>query len=224
MANLFQVAKQFILQVSRLQPNSRGEIQVRLEGAAFDDLDNDGDIDLAVVSVGSPLVLLGNTGAAGHWLGVAPRPSTPGTRVTVTRTDGTVAERETIAGSSYLSGEDPRAHFGPYQQQLPGQNHPGLGLLKDVFGMLVAVAEILDMSDRIRQMILERRPSAEIKQAAREEGMTFLRDAALEKAQGLGATRVDFDFTPSGKFHPKVDTSKLEQLLPEPDQAPEGGT
>jgi len=26
------------LQVSRLQPNSRGEIQVRLENAAFDDL------------------------------------------------------------------------------------------------------------------------------------------------------------------------------------------
>ena len=37
------------------------------------------------------------------------------------------------------------------------------------------------MSDRIRQMILERRPAAEIKQAAREEGMTFLRDSALEK-------------------------------------------
>jgi type IV pilus assembly protein PilB len=44
-----------------------------------------------------------------------------------------------------------------------------------------AVAEMLDMSDRIRQMIIERRPAAEIKQAAREEGMTFLRDAALEK-------------------------------------------
>jgi type IV pilus assembly protein PilB len=44
-----------------------------------------------------------------------------------------------------------------------------------------AVAEILDMSDRIRQMIIERRPAAEIKQAAREEGMTFLRDSALEK-------------------------------------------
>jgi type IV pilus assembly protein PilB len=44
-----------------------------------------------------------------------------------------------------------------------------------------AVAELLDMSDRIRQMILERRPVAEIKQAAREEGMTFLRDSALEK-------------------------------------------
>ncbi len=45
-----------------------------------------------------------------------------------------------------------------------------------------AVAELLDMSDHIRQLILERRPSVEIKQAAREEGMTFLRDSALEKA------------------------------------------
>jgi type IV pilus assembly protein PilB len=44
-----------------------------------------------------------------------------------------------------------------------------------------AVAELLDMSDRIRQMILERRPTGEIKQAAREEGMTFLRESALEK-------------------------------------------
>jgi type II secretory ATPase GspE/PulE/Tfp pilus assembly ATPase PilB-like protein len=44
-----------------------------------------------------------------------------------------------------------------------------------------AVAELLDMSDRIRQLILERRPAAEIKQAAREEGMTFLRESALEK-------------------------------------------
>jgi type II secretory ATPase GspE/PulE/Tfp pilus assembly ATPase PilB-like protein len=44
-----------------------------------------------------------------------------------------------------------------------------------------AIAELLDMSDRIRQMILDRRPAAEIKQAAREEGMTFLREAALER-------------------------------------------
>jgi type II secretory ATPase GspE/PulE/Tfp pilus assembly ATPase PilB-like protein len=44
-----------------------------------------------------------------------------------------------------------------------------------------AVGELLDMSDRIRQMIIERRPVVELKQAAREEGMTFLRDSALEK-------------------------------------------
>ncbi len=47
-----------------------------------------------------------------------------------------------------------------------------------------AVAEMLDMSDRIRQLILERRPASELKQAAREEGMTFLRDSALEKVFG----------------------------------------
>jgi type IV pilus assembly protein PilB len=44
-----------------------------------------------------------------------------------------------------------------------------------------AIAELLDMSDRIREMILQRRPSADIKRAAKEEGMTFLREAALAK-------------------------------------------
>jgi type IV pilus assembly protein PilB len=45
----------------------------------------------------------------------------------------------------------------------------------------IAIAELLDLSDRIRGLILERRPAAEIKKAAKEEGMAFLRDAALEK-------------------------------------------
>jgi type II secretory ATPase GspE/PulE/Tfp pilus assembly ATPase PilB-like protein len=44
-----------------------------------------------------------------------------------------------------------------------------------------AIAELLDMSDRIREMILDRRPAADIKRAAKEEGMTFLREAALAK-------------------------------------------
>jgi hypothetical protein len=42
-------------------------------------------------------------------------------------------------------------------------------------------------------------------------------------AQGLGASKVDFDFAPSGAFHPEVDTSKLEQILPDPGQIREGG-
>ena len=42
-------------------------------------------------------------------------------------------------------------------------------------------------------------------------------------AQGLGAERVDFEFAPSGEFHPKVDSSKLEQILPDPGQIREGG-
>jgi len=45
----------------------------------------------------------------------------------------------------------------------------------------MAIAELLDLSDRIRGLILERRPAADIKKAAKEEGMAFLRDAALEK-------------------------------------------
>jgi type IV pilus assembly protein PilB len=45
----------------------------------------------------------------------------------------------------------------------------------------VAIAELLDLSDRIRGLILDRRPAADIKRAAREEGMKFLREAALEK-------------------------------------------
>jgi type II secretory ATPase GspE/PulE/Tfp pilus assembly ATPase PilB-like protein len=45
----------------------------------------------------------------------------------------------------------------------------------------MAIAELLDLSDRIRGLILERRPASEIKRAAKEEGMIFLRDSALSK-------------------------------------------
>jgi type IV pilus assembly protein PilB len=44
-----------------------------------------------------------------------------------------------------------------------------------------AICELLDLSDRIREMILERRPTSEIKKVAREEGMLFLRESAVEK-------------------------------------------
>ncbi len=44
-----------------------------------------------------------------------------------------------------------------------------------------AIHELLDLTDRIREMILDRRPTSEIKRAAREDGMTFLRDSAVLK-------------------------------------------
>jgi type IV pilus assembly protein PilB len=44
-----------------------------------------------------------------------------------------------------------------------------------------AICELLDLSDRIREMILEQKPSSEIKKAARDEGMTFLRESAVQK-------------------------------------------
>jgi len=46
-----------------------------------------------------------------------------------------------------------------------------------------AIHELLDLSDRIRELILDRRPSSEIKRLAREEGMTFLRESAVEKVR-----------------------------------------
>jgi len=50
-----------------------------------------------------------------------------------------------------------------------------------------AICELLDLSDRIREMILDRRPGSEVKKAAHEEGMRFLRESAVEKVL-LGLT------------------------------------
>jgi type IV pilus assembly protein PilB len=44
-----------------------------------------------------------------------------------------------------------------------------------------AICELLDLSDNIREMILDKRPTSEIKKAAREEGMRFLRESAVEQ-------------------------------------------
>jgi len=45
----------------------------------------------------------------------------------------------------------------------------------------LAIAELLDLSDEVRGMILEKRPASEIKRAAKEEGMIFLREVAVKK-------------------------------------------
>ncbi len=47
----------------------------------------------------------------------------------------------------------------------------------------IAIHELLDLTDRIRELILERRPSSEIRRAAHEEGMSFLRESALRKVR-----------------------------------------
>ena len=46
-----------------------------------------------------------------------------------------------------------------------------------------AIHELLDLSDRIREMILLKKPTSEIRRAAREEGMRFLRESALDKVR-----------------------------------------
>jgi type II secretory ATPase GspE/PulE/Tfp pilus assembly ATPase PilB-like protein len=53
-----------------------------------------------------------------------------------------------------------------------------------------AIHELLDLTDQIREMILNKRPTSEIKRAAKEDGMTFLRDSAvLKMREGITTLR-----------------------------------
>jgi type II secretory ATPase GspE/PulE/Tfp pilus assembly ATPase PilB-like protein len=45
-----------------------------------------------------------------------------------------------------------------------------------------AIAELLDLSPAMRELILERRPITQLKEAAAREGMRSLRQAALARA------------------------------------------
>jgi hypothetical protein len=81
-------------------------------GSAAADYDNDGDLDVAIGSIGGRLVLLRNEHAGGTWLEVDLVGFHPGAEITAVLPDGRRLRREVHAGSSYLSSEDPRVHFG----------------------------------------------------------------------------------------------------------------
>lgn len=81
-------------------------------GSAVADYDNDGDPDVAISTVGGPLHLLRNEQQGGRWLTVQVEENTPGVLITAVLSDGRRLLCETHAGSSYLSTEDPRCHFG----------------------------------------------------------------------------------------------------------------
>jgi Na+-translocating ferredoxin:NAD+ oxidoreductase RnfD subunit len=89
---------------SRLQVNGRG--------LAAADVGNDGREEIAINSIGGNLLLLKPTGPVGHWLDVKLSRFRPGAVVTVTLEDGRKLSQEIRAGSSYLSSEDERVHFG----------------------------------------------------------------------------------------------------------------
>ena len=92
--------------------DAAGTMRINGRGLAAADYDNDGDLDLAVNTIGGSLVLLENSAAEGNWLEVELDGFAPGTRVKVTLPDGSTLVREVRAGGSYLSSEDPRVHFG----------------------------------------------------------------------------------------------------------------
>ncbi|MEM7125821.1 MAG: ScyD/ScyE family protein [Chloroflexota bacterium] len=87
-------------------------------GSAAADYDNDGDLDIAINTIGGLPVLLQNQATQlgrpnqGNWLMVDPGRFTPGLRVTLTLSDDSQLIRESLSGSSYLASEDPRLHFG----------------------------------------------------------------------------------------------------------------
>jgi Na+-translocating ferredoxin:NAD+ oxidoreductase RnfD subunit len=93
---------------ANLLPN----VRVNGRGLAAGDYDNDGRVDIAVNTVGGRLLLLRNTSPAGNWLEVNVEPFAPGAVVTAVDSTGRSQVRTVVAGSSYLSSEDPRVHFG----------------------------------------------------------------------------------------------------------------
>ena len=87
-------------------------VSVNGRGLAAADAGNDGRMEIAINTIGGRLVLLRSTGPVGHWLDVKLDTFSPGALVTAVLPSGKRLVREVQAGSSYLSSEDPRVHFG----------------------------------------------------------------------------------------------------------------
>jgi hypothetical protein len=92
-------------------------MRLAARGAAFGDIDNDGDTDIVLAETDSPPVVLRNNGTRNHWLGLAfvgPKGNRQaiGARVVVTDSAGGRQVFDVSAAGSYLSSNDPRLLVG----------------------------------------------------------------------------------------------------------------
>jgi enediyne biosynthesis protein E4 len=86
-------------------------------GAAFGDLNNDGQVDIVIGVVDGPPVILRNAGTRNHWLGIRliggkSNRDGVGARVTITDDKGHRQIYDQSTSGSYLSASDPRILAG----------------------------------------------------------------------------------------------------------------
>jgi hypothetical protein len=92
-------------------------IPLSARGAAFGDLDNDGDMDIVISQLDGPPVILRNSGTKNHWLGINLVGSKSnrqglGARIVVSESSGRKQTFDVSTASSYLSSSDPRVVVG----------------------------------------------------------------------------------------------------------------
>jgi enediyne biosynthesis protein E4 len=92
-------------------------VPITARGAAFGDLNNDGQVDIAIGVLDGPPLILHNNGTTNHWLGIRLVGSKSnrdgiGARVTVADSSGRRQMFEVSTAGSYLSASDPRIIAG----------------------------------------------------------------------------------------------------------------